>query len=204
MLRFSEAPAMTPVLPVLGGPVGTAALGLAIILGLISLFFGRQLFYLFIALVGFVAGLELSRLLLLSAPAGQNQLFQAHAGWVQLLVGVVVGVLVALLAVLIQRPVAAVTAFFIFFLAGRQLFSTAQPTAALVGSVLLGIVGLVLVWIFFDWGLIASSALVGAATVMLAVRTLTVLPAPVALLLFLALAIVGALFQARSLHSTSV
>jgi len=191
---------MTPILPVPVNPFGTVTLGVAVILGLLSLFFGRQLFYVFVALVGFGAGFQLSRLLLAGAPYGQTQFGPTAAGWLPLIAGIVVGVLVALLAVVLQRPIAAIAAFVIFFAAGRQIFAAAPDTVALVLAVVLGLVGLVLVWIFFDWGLIVSSALVGAATLTAVARSLTVLPPLVALLLFAILVAVGILFQARNLR----
>ncbi len=193
---------MMPPIPVLGSPFGTVSLALAAILGLLSLLYGRKLFYVFVALVGFVAGFGFGRALL-GAPYAFGHLGAAGGGWLPLIAGIVVGVLVALLAVVLQRPIAALSAFAVFFAAGREIFAGAG-SAALVPAVILGVVALVLVWIFFDWGLIVSSAVVGAAVLTAVVSAFVTLSGFLALLLFAVLFVLGALFQARNLGARAV
>jgi hypothetical protein len=189
---------MAPSFPVLNSPFGTASLAVAAVLGLLSLFFGRQLFYVFVALVGFVIGFGLGRALL-GAPSNPAHIPAASGGWLPLIIGIILGVLVALLAVFLQRPIAALSAFAVFFAAGRQIFAGMPGSSSLVPAVILGLIALVLVWIFFDWGLIVSSAVIGAAVLTTVISAFVTLPGFLALLVFAVLFVLGFVFQARNL-----
>lgn len=182
-----------PYLPTSATTISTTVAAVAAVLGILSLFFGRRLFYLFVALVGFVLGLALATSLLAGA-----------ADRLRLAAGVVVGIVFAVLAVLLQRPAAALAGFFVFGAIGRLLAASiaASPGPALVLFLVFGVVGLVLVWLLFDWGLIVSSALAGAALIVLAVRAFLTLPPAGGIVLFVVLALAGIFFQSRFLRAT--
>lgn len=152
--------------------------------GVAILLFGRRLFWLFVAVVGFLASFELVPLLLPGRP-----------DWVVLLVSVVAGVGGALLAIGLQYVAAAVVGF----VAGSYgsvplvllLFGHGASWIPFLG----GIAGAVLMLLLFDWTLIVLSALAGARAVLLAFG----LQGGTGVLVWLALAAVGIAVQASML-----
>ena len=76
------------------------------LIGVALLFFGRKVFWLFVAGAGFVAGMALT-----------SSLFQGPE-WVAVLIGLGVGLLAALLAIVLQR-----------FAIGLERFTFAQMVA---------------------------------------------------------------------------
>ena len=160
----------------LNGPGSVAAL----VVGGLLLLLGRRLFWLFVGAVGFVVAYRL---------AGAY-LGGAGVSWV---VAAAVGLLGAAAAVLLQRLAVGLAGF----AAGAvgSLWITEQlgwapglPT--LVGAVVAGAVGAALVGWLFGLGLVALSALVGAALVVEGLG----LGEPRGLV-FLGLAVLGALVQ---------
>src|SRR6187200_2140589 len=63
-----------------------------IIAGVVLLFFGRRLFWLFVALIGFIAGMSLA-----------TQVLAIHEQWLLLLIAIGCGILGALIALFLQR-----------------------------------------------------------------------------------------------------
>lgn len=127
---------------------------LRLILGAALLTLGRRLFWLFVAAIGFVAGLRFA-----------NQLLTDQPAWVGILLGVIVGLVGAGLAVLFQQFAIGVAGF----LAGAYVLSTVLEIFGLEGSTwtlvaLLagGIAGAVLMFALFDWALILLSSIAGA------------------------------------------
>jgi len=125
-----------------------------IVVGLLLLFFGRQLFWLFVGGVGFLAGLELA----VKFAAGQP-------AWLVLLIALAGALLGAVLAVVLQRAAVAIAGG----LAGGMLavklaealgFGTGLPLLA--AFVLGAIVAAILISALFDWALIVLSASTGA------------------------------------------
>jgi hypothetical protein len=163
-----------------------------IILGLLPLLFGRRLFWLFVGIVGFLAGVALSGMWL----QGQNE-------WLQLLVAIVLGVICGWLAIVIQRPMAMVAGFLALGSVGLLLANGFGETGgvALLFALLLGIAGAVLVAMTFDWALIILSALNGAGSISAGVIMLVpALPDWVALILTVVLAAMGIAYQSRDLE----
>jgi hypothetical protein len=159
---------------------------LNVITGLGLVFFGRHLFWLFVAIVGFVAGLDAGRAWFPDSP--QQTVF---------IVAILLGVIGALLALMLQRVAIGVAGF----LAGSHLavvllqrsganVAAAPWTAILVG----GLAGSILLLMLFDPALIILSTLVGAALVVDALPPLDQLFAAV---VFLGLLITGSVFQFR-------
>jgi hypothetical protein len=152
--------------------------------GAAILLVGRRLFWLFVAVVGFLASFEYVPLLLPGRPE-----------WVVLLVSVSAGVLGAVLAIGLQYVAAAIVGF----LAGSYgslplvllLGGQGESWIPLVG----GLVGAVLMLLLFDWTLIVLSALAGARAVLVPFA----LQGGLGVLVWLAVAAVGIAVQASVL-----
>ena len=128
-----------------------------LLVGLLLLLLGRRLFWLFVAVAGFVIGVEAAPYIL----PHQGELFT-------LVVALVLGLLGALLAIFVQKLAIGVGGFvgggyLAAVLCGPLLGGTgmAYPGAwlcFLVG----GILGAILMMAFFNWALIILSSLQGA------------------------------------------
>jgi len=161
---------------------------LNVLIGIGLLFFGRKVFWLFVAGLGFVAGLSLA-----------NSVLHGPE-WVGVIIGLVIGLLAALLAVFLQRFALGLAGF----LAGGYLtFQFLVPFFHLqhgwlpwLAFVIGGIVGVILVGVFLDWALIALSTLAGAALVTQALN----LSGGLGLVVFIVLILIGVIFQARELR----
>jgi hypothetical protein len=135
---------------------GTLGLILHLLAGVAILLLGRRLFWLFVAVVGFLASFDVVPLLLPGRPE-----------WVILLVAIAAGGVGAVLAIGLQYVAAAIVGF----VAGSYgslplvilLFGHGASWVPLVG----GVVGAVLMVLLFDWTLIVLSALAGARAVLL-------------------------------------
>ena len=137
-----------------------AAAIVGIIFGLIELFLGRKLFWLFVAIGGFLLGWFL-------VPA----VWPNADTWVGVLVGVIAGLLFALLAVLFRRIMVAIGGFFLFAGAGvllvRFLGAEAAAGSAVYWAAYLigGLIGAVLLFMLFDWALTGLTSIAGAGAV---------------------------------------
>ena len=156
--------------------------------GAALLLFGRRLFWLFVACVGFIVGVT----------AATDWLGLEH-NWVTVAVALGLGVLGAVVAVFLQRLVVA----FAGFLAGGYLaymlalglrFESAAWIAYLVG----GVLGALLVLGLFNWALIGLSTLMGATVIVQALP----LEHGVSALFFAALTVLGIVAQAMQLKRT--
>ena len=127
-----------------------------LILGAVILLVGRNIFWLFIALIGFLAGIELAGIWLAGQPP-----------WLLLLVGLGAGVTGAVLAIVLERVGFALAGFYAaVFLAmayGAKLGLNVQSQFVLFG---IGLVGAVLVALLTDWAIIFLSAMAGAAAIL--------------------------------------
>jgi len=163
---------------------------LSVLIGAVILFFGRRLFWLCVAAVGFAAGVEV-------AP----HLVHDPSAILSLSVAIVFGFIGALLALFLQKVAIAVAGF----LAGGKL-ALALVTAFLVhGSnypgvtfIVGGIIGAILLLVLFDWTLIVLSAVVGAYLICHTI----ILPQTGATILFVGLAVIGIVVQAAAFRGT--
>ena len=158
------------------------------LIGAVILFFGRKLFWLCVAAVGFAAGVEI-------AP----HLVHEPSSLLALAVALVLGLIGALLALFLQRVAIAVLGF----LAGGKLagsiaaaFFVQYAQYSTVIFVIGGVVGAILLLALFDWALIVVSSLIGAHLIQSAI----VLPASGSTIVFIGLAVLGILVQATSLR----
>jgi hypothetical protein len=162
----------------------------ALLAGILLLFFGRRLFWLFVGVIGFMAGWYLALGGWRHAPAGGR-----------LLLALVAGLLGVLLAIFLQKVAVALAGFFVGAFLVADLFGWQLPPLRPGEQLVLlvaGVVAAVLALVLFDLALILYSAIAGAG--------LIVHHAPLhlggdgRLLLLVVLAAVGAAVQARWLH----
>ena len=164
---------------------------ISMILGGALLVAGRKLFWLFVGAAGFVAGLQLA-----------TQFWQGPE-LLAIVVGLVVGVIFALLAIFLQGAAIGVAGF----LAGGYILTVLADMVGLnqgafswIVYAVGGIIGLLLVIFLFDWALITLSSLAGASLVTQAL----LIPSGIASVVFLALVIVGIVIQGSMLQRETV
>jgi uncharacterized protein DUF4203 len=158
------------------------------LIGVVILFFGRKLFWLCVAAVGFAAGVEV-------AP----HLIHEPSPMMALTFALVLGFIAALLAIFLQKIAIGVAGFF----AGGKL-ATAMAAAFFVQHaqyfgitfIIGGIIGALLLLLLFDWALIFLSAVVGAHLI----QTAVALPAVGTAVLFGVLVLIGVIVQASALR----
>jgi hypothetical protein len=165
---------------------------IGVLIGVVILFFGRKLFWLCVAAVGFAVGVKIAPLLV-----------NESSSLLALLIALIFGVLGALLALFLQKVAIAVLGF----LAGGKL-ATAIAAAFFVQYaqystiifVIGGIIGAILLLSLFGWALIVVSSFIGAYLIQSAI----VLPPTGATLVFIGLAMVGIFVQAASFRRSAI
>ena len=159
----------------------------SVIIGAIVLFFGRKLFWLCVAAIGFAAGFEVAAYLV-----------HQPSPLLAFTFALVLGFIGALLALFLQKVAIAIAGF----LAGGKL-ATAIAAAFFVQHanysgfvfVIGGIIGAILLLALFDWALIVLSSVVAAYLI----SGVFVIPASGATILFIVLVAIGVIFQAAAL-----
>ena len=155
----------------------------SVLLGAILLLLGRELYWLFVAIVGFLVGMRIADTILADQP---------H--WLLFLLAVAAGVVGAFLAILAQRLAFALAGF----CAGGYLALIGTQSYGIGGHgvlwfVLGGVAGALFAVLIVDGGLIVLSSLVGAG----AIVDSLVLGRSGRILVFLLLVIAGILVQTR-------
>jgi hypothetical protein len=119
--------------------------------GLALLILGRRLFWLALAALGFVAGMTYA-----------SEFLPGQSETAALLIGLAAGVIGALLAVFMQKIAIGAAGFLAggYLVLGLIRLIGAEPST--LGFIVGGIVGLILIYPLFDWGLIILSSLAGA------------------------------------------
>jgi hypothetical protein len=160
----------------------------SVLIGVVVLFFGRKLFWLCVAAIGFAAGVEL-------AP----RLVHEPSALLSLTIALFLGVIGALLALFLQKIAIAVLGF----LAGGKLagaiaaaFFVHYAQHSTIIFVIGGIIGAILLLVLFDWALIVVSAFIGAHLI----QSVITLPQSGLTIVFIGLAVIGILVQAASLR----
>jgi hypothetical protein len=161
---------------------------LSVLIGAVILLFGRKLFWLCVAAVGFAAGVEI-------AP----HLIREPSTLLALTFALVLGFVGALLALGLQKLAIAIAGF----LTGGKL-ALAIATAFFVqlamhpGITFLvgGIIGALLLLIVFDWALIVLSSVVGAYLI----QSVITLPPSGSAILFVVLVVIGLVAQVPTLR----
>ena len=173
-------------------PMHSSTTIVAVLIGIVILFFGRKLFWLCVAAVGFAVGVEI-------APHLVNE----PSSLLALFIALVFGILGALLALFLQKIAIAVLGF----LAGGKIASAIAAAFfvhyvqySTIIFVVGGIIGAILLLAVFDWALIVVSSFIGAYLIESAI----VLPPSGSTLVFVGLAIIGILVQAASFRRTAI
>jgi hypothetical protein len=163
---------------------------IGVIVGAAILLFGRKLFWLFLAALGFAVGVEIATYFMYEPPV-----------WMTLAIALGLGVLGALLAIMLQKLAIAVAGF----VAGGRLASALLAAFYVDSShyrgitfVIGGILGALLLLALFDWVLIILSSVEGAHLIGNGI----VLPPTGATILFCALTVVGVLVQGSMLRGS--
>jgi hypothetical protein len=164
-----------------------------ILVGLLLLFFGRRLYWLFVAAVGFLYGLEL-------AP----RLLPQQSGAVIVIIAIVLAVVGALLAGVATKVALGAIGF---VAAGGIAALTLQHLTIDSGLVVLGVyliaglIGAVLFLLLFNAALIVLSSLAGASLIVLSAEQLRLMSPTFGTALVIVLAVVGIVVQARPWRS---
>jgi hypothetical protein len=161
---------------------------ISVMVGVAILLFGRKLFWLFVAALGFAVGLEIAAYFMKEPPQ-----------WITLVVALGCGVIGALLAILLQKLAIAVAGF----IAGGRIawavaaaFFVEHAHYRGITFLLGGILGALLLLALFDWVLILLSSIEGAHLIGSGIT----LPEKGSVILFIALAVIGVLVQASMLR----
>ena len=151
--------------------------------GTLLLAFGRKFFWFFVAATGFYAGYELAFRYLTNKPE-----------WMILLVALVVGVLGALLVYFFEKIAIGVAGFFAgAYIASRLISYLAAQVKSWDWLIILigGIIGIILMYIIFEWALIILSSLAGTILIVEGFKLIGLIATIVGIFLFAA----GIFFQ---------
>jgi hypothetical protein len=141
----------------LHGQIVSSVAIIPLVLGALLLFFGRKLFWFFVGVAGFLAGMDIAGRYFSGAPS------------TRLLVALVVGIICAFLAVLFYKVAVAIAGFvvggylamdLVRYLGISQLHSW-EWAVYVIG----GVMGAVLVLLLLDWALIVLSSFAGASMI---------------------------------------
>ena len=130
---------------------------LSIIVGVAVLIMGRQIFWVFIAGLGFVLGLLFS-----------SQYYDAQFGWQTLFISAGIAIVGAVLAYTVQRLAAGIAGLATGWYFSLVVLSYLNLDLGQIESVIpyiIGIISGILLFLYFDWGVIIASSLAGAAII---------------------------------------
>jgi hypothetical protein len=160
-----------------------------LLLGIVLLLLGRRLFWIFVGVAGFLIGMNIAEQFVVG-PQRTN-----------LLIAIAAGILGAVIAIFLQKVAIVIAGFVIGgYLTVELLSESALFPMALVGThgtafsvpyIIGGIIGALLLYVLFDWGLIVLSSLSGASLI---VHNIT-LQRHALQLLFAVLVVAGILVQ---------
>jgi MFS family permease len=172
-------------------------MGLAIgqiVAGLIESFFGRRLYWFFVALGGFAIGWEFAT----AISSGMSE-------WVAVLIGAVLGIGLAFLSLKFAKWVVTLAAFFALGTATVDVVrwlggeATQGTSSYWIAYIIGGLIGAALIRIFFDWGLMVLTALVGAGAVATGItHFVSGEPKWLQVVLFVVILVLGLSYQIRS------
>jgi uncharacterized membrane protein YeaQ/YmgE (transglycosylase-associated protein family) len=161
---------------------------LSAVIGAVVLLFGRKLFWLCVAAIGFAAGVTLA-----------SHIVSEPSALLQLTFAILLGFIGALLALFLQKLAIGLAGF---LAGGRFAVGLVATFLAQYAShywltfIIGGLIGAILLLMLFDWALIFISSLIGAHLITAAIS----LPPTGEVLLFTALVLLGFLIQAASMR----
>ncbi len=164
-----------------------------ILIGILLLLLGRRLYWLFVAAVGFLTGLELAPRLL--PPQSETMV---------MIVALALALVGALIAVVATKLVVGIVGFaaggaIAALLLPSVNLAIAEPVIQLGVCVVAGIIGAVLLLVLFDWALIVLSSLAGATLIVVTVEPLLDIPRIGSSAAIIVLALIGTLIQLRGI-----
>ena len=157
------------------------------LIGLVLLFAGRRLFWLFVACVGFASGYHYAQ-----------QVWAIHSPALVLILSIAAGAVGAIIAIFFQKVAIVIAGF---AAGGYIVLSLFYQFAGLPAQMLWlpyiigGLIGAIILFFVFDWALIFLSTLTGGTLI---VQMVAFNPW-VEITLFIALVIAGMVFQARTM-----
>ena len=171
---------------VLGGILSLIEL----VFGLVTLFFGRKLFWVFSALIGLTVGLLIS-----------SQFLQDFIPAVHFFIAALLAIGFAVMAVYVERFMIVLTGFLGTGLLGYFLVGLFKIPQSIQWILFLGagVLGAVLISRYMEWALVSISALLGAIMAGAGLGGLTHFNFLIDLLLFIALLAGGIFYQSRGL-----
>lgn len=177
--------------------------------GLLSLFLGRKLFWLFVGISGFLLGL------VIGVVVGIGN------GWdwpVILLVGLVLGAGAAVLSIYLQKPMASLAGFMMGGILAAVLYMLVRYGTNIATSLMFGgpgpetwifflvggVAAAVFVWVTYEWALIVLSSLSGALLTFIGIAPFLPfnLPGILYLTILVGLAVLGIYVQAQMMSKT--
>jgi hypothetical protein len=129
-------------------------LGASILLGVMLLLFGRRLFWLLVAAIGFWIDFQIVPYLMNHPPE-----------WLTIVLSCLFGLIGAVLAFVLQKIAIGAAGFLVggyIATAILNAFVNIQPQFSAVAFVIGGIIGAILMLVLFDWALIVFSSIAGA------------------------------------------
>jgi hypothetical protein len=161
----------------------------SIVVGLLLLFLGRKLFWLFVGAVGFLVGVEVAA-----------TLFPHQPDW-SLIVGLILGLIGAVIAIFVQKISIGIAGFLsggYFLMTALRTWELQAPDTSWVSFLVGGVIGALLMWAVFNWALIILSSISGAHLIIHPFA----LSHTAAAAAFVVLALFGILFQGKMLESS--
>ena len=160
---------------------------LNVIIGMLLLFIGRRLFWLFVACVGFASGYHYAQ-----------QIWGIHSPVLILILSIAAGAVGTIIAIFFQKAAIVIAGF----AAGGYIVLTLFDQVARLPTQMVwlpyiigGIIGAIVLFFAFDWALIVLSTLTGA---ILIVQMAAFNPG-IEIALFIFLVIAGMAFQAKTM-----
>jgi len=168
---------------------GIAAL-ILLVVGILTLFYGRRLFWVFAALIGFIFGLMIA-----------SQLTPDMADFIRILIAIGVGTLCGIMTVYAEKLMIILVGFLGFGISGYLLISLFDFSSLVNWIIFLisGSIGAVYITRHIEWVVIIVSALLGSLMVSIGVSKFVHTNFLIDLLVFIALLSVGIFFQKKVL-----
>lgn len=175
----------------------TLSLIITLVLGTIVLFFGLRLFWLYVGSMGFAIGFAIGQVAL-----------ENNADWIRWVLALALGAILAVLAILLQKPMAAIAGF--IALGGSAAIAVSVivedyaswlPWVALAVG---GLIGAVLAWVLFVPGVIFLTSLSGAASIVGAIESRWGMNDILFLVFWLGLAAAGMVVQVMTRRSDQI
>ncbi len=157
---------------------------LTTLIGFVVLIMGRQIFWVFIAGLGFALGLIYG-----------EQYYAGQPDWMLLLISSIIAILGAVLAYTLQRLAGAIAGFVTGWYLTNLLTGYLRVDLGqfdIIAPIIVGIICALLIMVFFDWSVIVISSLAGSAIIVSGMR----LPGQTELALLITFALVGMFIQA--------